>query len=601
MKNLSFVMLLMIAGAATQAAMLLREDFTYADGALTNVSAMKWRTHSGTPGEVNVTGGGVELNGAETEDVNAALTNSVTPASGGVVFTRFTFTLAQLPSGASTVYFAHLNSSSSQRGKIFLTTTGNGLFRLGVGNSGSSPSRMWAADLYPNQSYTVLTRYVVSNAVTTLWIDPVFVASPSITGMDVANPTTISAFGLRQESNLGVVFVDDLFVATSFSEALSGNAAPTISAIAPQLVAAGGTTRPIPFTVGDAETEAEQLDVWAYTTNGTAVQNITVVPAGSNGTVTVTVAPELLATNFITICVTDGLNTNRVTFPLATLPPLLFADDFNYVGGPLISNAAPTWTRHGGGTGEIQVVNSQLALGVPFTEDVNTVLPLGPFAAEAGLSFYASFRIHFSELPGSSGDYVAHFNTSGARCRFIAQTLNAAPGKFRLAIANANVDLAAPLPLDLVTNLSHLVVLRYDADTATSTLWVNPLGELDRGTNATDIASPVPVSTFCFRQSASIGKFTVDDLRVGLTFAAVTSATSFTPRLCIEFLTPEVLQVSWPATLSGFTLQSNTELNGAGWYDVDELPELIGDRFVVTKFNFGGSELFRLRRLPVAP
>jgi hypothetical protein len=391
------------------------------------------------------------------------------------------------------------------------------------------------------------------------------------------------------------MLVDDLFVASSFTEALVGNAAPSISVVPPQQVAVGGSTR-VPFVVGDAETEAAGLDVWASTTNVALVPNLAVLASGSNGTLTITVAPEFIGETMITICATDGLSTNRSSFLLSAVPALLLADDFNYVGGPLISNAAPTWAHHGGGTGEIQVANSQLAMGVPFTEDVNALLPYGPFVPEGGLTFYTSLRINFSELPGSSGDYIAHFNPSGARCRLIANTFNAASGKFRLAIANANVALAQQWPVDLVTNFSYLVVLRYDARTAVSTLWVNPLSELSPGTNATDVASPVPVSAFCFRQSASIGKFTVDDLRVGLNFAAVTTG-SATPRLKIQCVSPEVMQISWPATLSGFALQSNTELNSTGWYDVEELPELVGNEFVVTKFVAMSTELFRLRRL----
>jgi hypothetical protein len=336
--------------------------------------------------------------------------------------------------------------------------------------------------------------------------------------------------------------------------------------------------------------------VWASTTNAALVPSLVTLASGSNGAVTITVAPEFIGDTMITICATDGLSTNRSSFLLTAVPALLLADDFNYVGGPLISNAAPTWVHHGGGTGEIQVANSQLAMGVPFTEDVNALLPFGPFVPESGLTFYTSLRVNFSELPGSSGDYIAHFNTSGGRCRLIANTLNAASGKFRLAIANANVALAQTWPVDLVTNLSYLVVLRYDARTATSTLWVNPLTELSPGTNATDVAAAVPISAFCFRQSASIGKFTVDDLRVGLSFAAVTTA-SATPRLKIQCLSSEMMQISWPSTLSGFALQSNTDLNPSGWYDVEELPDLIGNEFVVTKFVFTSAELFRLRRL----
>ncbi len=604
MKHLGSLIILVILGVAAvtgHAAILLRDDFAYADGALTNVSAMKWRTHSGTPGELNVAGGSVLLSRLETEDVNAALAASVVPASGGVIYSRFTFVLTELPVSSKATFFAHLNGSSSQRGRIFLTTggAGAGRFRLGIANATNSPSAVCLTNLFPNQTYTVITRYVVSNAVSTLWIDPVSEFSASITGVDVGIATPISAFSWRQDDDLGQMIVDDLFVTTCFTEALVGNATPFISTVPPQQIVVGGTTH-VPFVFGDADTVAEGLQVWAYATNTVLGTNLSVWASGSNGTLSITAAPEFIDETLITIGVTDGFSTNRSSFLLSALPALLLADDFNYAGGPLISNAAPTWVHHGGGTGEIQVVNGQISMGEPFTEDVNALLPFGPFVPESRLTFYTSLRINFSELPGSSGDYIAHFNPSGARCRLIANTLTAAPGKFRLAIANANVALAQTWPVDLVTNLSYLVVLRYDPRTAMSTLWVNPLSEISPGTNATDVAAPVPLSAFCFRQSASIGKFTVDDLRVGLNFAAVT-ADSLTPRLKIQCVSPQVMRISWPATLSGFALQSSTELDAPAWYDVEERPVLIGSEFVVTNMVAMSTELFRLRRLGPVP
>lgn len=603
MKSLWFLIVLGAACVTARATIFLREDFAYTDGVLTNVSGFKWRTHGGAAGEVNVASGRLELNRAETEDVNAAFaTSAITPASGGVIYSRFTFMVTEVPASSSGGCFAHCNGASSQRGKIYVTASGAGAgtFRLGVANSSGSPSRTWPGELLPYQTYTVVTRYVVSNAVTTLWIDPVSEASASITAVDAASPTTVSAFAWRQDGNVGVMLVDDLFVAGSFAEALAGDAAPVIFAVPPQQVAAGGSTGPIPFSVSDAETEAEWLDVWAYASDSNLVQNIAVIRSGTNCSISISLAPQLLGSSTITICATDGNATNRRSFLLSAVPALLFADDFAYADGMLISNAAPTWVHHGGGTGEVQVVGGQLAMGVPFTEDVHSVLPFGPFPADSGLTFYASLRVNFSELPGSSGDYVAHFNASSGRCRLIANAGVAASGKFRLAIANANVDAAQPWPVDLTTNVSYLVVLRYEAGTATSTLWVNPVQESDRSTNAVDAASPVAISAFAFRQSASIGKFTVDDLRVGLSFGAVTAAgmvpATIAPRLRIECVAPGVMQIAWPAVMSEYRLQSNTELKATGWYDVDEWPELIGDEYVVTKLFYGGSELFRLRR-----
>src|SRR5439155_18421958 len=65
---------------------------------------------------------------------------------------------------------------------------------------------------------------------------------------------------------------------------------------------------------------------------------------------------------------------------------------------------------------------------------------------------------------------------------------------------------------------------RYDIDSAATTLWINPTAETDAGVTATDTPSTVNISSYGFRQDSSLGAtFLVDDLRVGLSFAAVVS------------------------------------------------------------------------------
>src|SRR6185503_20841703 len=139
----------------------------------------------------------------------------------------------------------------------------------------------------------------------------------------------------------------------------------------------------------------------------------------------------------------------------------------------------------------------------------------------------------------------------------------AASGKFRLGIANGAGSVSEQLAADLATNATYLVVLRYNPATGVSTLWVNPSSESDPGTNATDVATASAISAFAFREDPGIGTFTVDDLRVGLTFASVAGA----PRLRIEPL-PNAVRLAWSVGAAGFLVQTNSNLNTTNWQNL---------------------------------
>jgi hypothetical protein len=588
---------LIIACASGPAAIVLRDSFDYPDGALTNVSLGKWSTHSGTAGEINVTAGQVELTKLETENVNAVLDGApYSESSGAVLYAKFTVFITALPS-SSGGYFAHFNASSSRRGRVFVNTEGaaSGRFRFGVGNGSSSPSTNWPADLNLNQPYTVVVKYTVDLAETKLWVNPTNENSPSITAVDVATVNEVGAFSWRQTSGIGAMTVDDLVVGTTFDEAISGNESPTISNLRDRCTAQGQTIA-IPFEVGDFETPVELLKISASALDSNIVQSIVVTNVGSNGTAFVTASGAVGSTP-VSISVTDGTSTNSKSFLLTVLPSLVFADDFAYPDGALITNAAPVWTRYSGGTGEIQVVTGAITLATPLTEDVNTVLPYGPFTTNSGLSLYVSMHVNFSQLPGSSGDYFAHFNTNGTRCRLFVNSSNAAPGKFRMSIANASGGFAQQFPADLSLNTNYLVVLRYELATATSRLWINPLAETDLSTNAIDPAAPSTISVFAFRQSSNMGRFTIDDVKIGLTFAAVAGITNeFAPRLRIERMDSNFIRVVWPASAIDYRLQWNTDMAAPFWMDSTDLPSINGTECETLIFVGNDAAFFRLTK-----
>ena len=595
MKTFLPLLILGAACASVSAAIPLIDTFTYPDGSLTNVSNIKWRNTGGVLNQVNVSAGRVELTSAETEDVDALLSGGPFTAAGStLLYARFTVNFSALPTGSQGDYFAHYGSSANKC-RVFATTNGaaGGKFRIGISAGSNAATNKFPSDLSLGQTYTVVTRYTVSNAACVLWINPAAESDVSVAAADIPSASTIATFNWRQSPDIGTLFVDDLVVGTSFNEALTGDATPAISDIADRAVAEGSSTPTIPFTVSDLETPATSLTVFAQTSDSNLVQSIALAGVGTNRSITVTTPAGQTGTTTITVFVTDGSTTNSDSFVLTVIPALLLAEDFNYPDGPLVGNS--TWTHHSGTTtGQVQIASGKAVLSTAFTEDVNVPLPGGPFATNSGVQLYASLRVNFSQLPNSAGDYVAHFNNSSGRCRLFVGTNNAGAGKFRVGIGNGTNAVSEQLATDLATNTTHRLVLRYNLATGISTVWANPAAETDPGTNATDVAAATALSTFAFREDPGIGTFTVDDLRLGLTFAAVTAAAG--PPLRLERLAAGRARLAWPATATGFSLQSNTNLATTNWQDVVATPVVTGAENVVTNIPASNPAFYRLKK-----
>lgn len=595
MKTLVSLLLLCAACVSASADIILSDTFTYTNSVLANASAGKWHHTSGGNDQVNVTNGAVELNRNETEDVAATLPISYTSSSGTMLYAKFSVFVFAPDTLANGNYFAHLDGGAA-RARIFMTTNGTvqGKFRLGLANGSNNVSVVWAVDLNTNQAYTVVMRQVISNATATLWVNPANESASSITAADPATAQSVNAFALRQDTGIGRFTLDDLVVATSFAEALSGNESPSITDIPDQQIGEGASTAALPFVIGDAETAASALTVTVRASNSNLVQSISLGGSLSNRTVTVVAPPGQTGTTTITVFVTDGTTTNSDSFVLTVISSLLFSDDFSYTPGPLITNGTPPWTHHSGNTtGEIQVASGKITLSAAQTEDVNVILPNGPFATNSGAVLYASFLVNFSQRPTSGGDYIAHFNTGTPRCRVFANTANAGTGKFRLGISNGGSSISEQLAIDLATNTTHLVVLRYNPATGISTVWANPSVETDPGTNATDSAAVTSVSAFALREDTAIGTFTVDDVRVGLTFAAVAGSL---PSLRIDPLPANKVRIAWPAPSTGFTLQTNGNLSTTNWGNVGAAPAVGGGENVITNTGATNALFFRLKK-----
>jgi hypothetical protein len=147
---------------------------------------------------------------------------------------------------------------------------------------------------------------------------------------------------------------------------------------------------------------------------------------------------------------------------------------------------------------------------------------------------YSSCTINVTALPNDTGAYFGHFKDDtifGFLGRIWISTSNAAPGSFRVGIANStSTSGSAPqIPQDFAPNTSYQVVSRLVVATGICTVWVNPTSESVGGvTDPTDITTnKVNIYSYALREANSAeGTVTVDNLKVGTSFTAVTGLPS---------------------------------------------------------------------------
>jgi endonuclease/exonuclease/phosphatase family metal-dependent hydrolase len=254
-------------GAATlsPAGLILTDSFDYANGPLVTASNSPWLHDSGaTTGEVSVVSGRVFLSETNTEDVHAPLSGAPYTAIGGTtLYVSFTLNVTSLPTYGGG-FFAELKSGSTLHGRIFTTTAGEapGAYRLGVANGSLSPSVTLSNDLSTNVNYTVVLRYVVTNATSTLWLNPSAETNASVTATDAVSTISISYFGFREGStNMGDLHVDNLLVGTAFSDVVTNAPQP------PPLPDTAGALSLLTYNLnGNGKTD--------WSTNATQVQAI---------------------------------------------------------------------------------------------------------------------------------------------------------------------------------------------------------------------------------------------------------------------------------------------------------------------------------------
>jgi endonuclease/exonuclease/phosphatase family metal-dependent hydrolase len=215
-------------------------------------------------------------------------------------------------------------------------------------------------------------------------------------------------------------------------------------------------------------------------------------------------------------------------FALRGFSATILFDSFNYSNGSLITNSGFLWSAHSGTTGQTQVISGRAQLSLNQGEDVHANLAGAPYSTG---NLYASFTVNFTSLPrgGTSGGYFAHFGSSTFRARIFGTTNGAAAGTFRIGVANAATAFSAVITNNLSLNNDYVIVVRYNAGSPATTIWLNPAAESEtvNSAAATDSTSFSAISAFSLRQdgsSGAIGVLTFDNLVVGTTFNDVIPA-----------------------------------------------------------------------------
>jgi hypothetical protein len=381
------------------------------------------------------------------------------------------------------------------------------------------------------------------------------------------------------------------------------------------------TSVTVPFTVGDTETPATSLvvtgQVASYSVN--ILGNLTFGGSGSNRTVTVQPVPGADGVGVVNLSVTDGNNATVITpFPVMvrSASNIVFIEHFDYAPNvKLFEYSAGLWVRRNSNPQNINLLTAPDALAgyvrpKASADDGAARLAGAPYRPGTGALLYTKFTATWVDLgagdvlvTNSNGGFIHLANNSSASSTLFAKvattTNNVPDGAFRLALfdlndqyqANSSIDLYEPAPV----SGPYTVVVRYDVDSARSTLWVNATTEADPSASSQDQTTPENISYIGLRQDLGFGYIYVDDLKVQLA------------------LKPTITSITQPAggnvdiyfsggagdTISSFgVVRANTA--GGTYGDVAAtITSTGGTTFKATVAAPGSQEFYRIKRLPM--
>jgi hypothetical protein len=235
MKNLvrftGILVVAILAATQARAAILAQDNFdSYANGDLPTVSSGAWSLFSGTAGvgDVQVVSGQASLSGGRSGDDQILLSGGPYPTTS--LFYSFDLTVTALPLANQGAYLSMFKDSGTTfLGKTFSSNVA-GQVQLGVSAQANNPNSgaLWGTTFAVGTTHKIVVEFDQSSglwpATTTMWVDPVNMASTSIVTTDHAFGTNINitAFAFR-ESNAqqGSQLIDNVLVGTTFGDVVA--------------------------------------------------------------------------------------------------------------------------------------------------------------------------------------------------------------------------------------------------------------------------------------------------------------------------------------------------------------------------------------------
>jgi hypothetical protein len=161
-----------------------------------------------------------------------------TPESGAVLYTKFKATWPGVfgddprdvvgdSSGAFLLLGPNGTATADTLGMVGTVTNTLDLHRVSVSNGGGTFSPLATTDLALLTPYNIVMRYVVGSAQATLWVNATSESDPSVTATDLQTPANGSYLHLRQQINMGNIYIDDLTVVVVLPPVLTGITPPS--------------------------------------------------------------------------------------------------------------------------------------------------------------------------------------------------------------------------------------------------------------------------------------------------------------------------------------------------------------------------------------
>ncbi len=306
----------------------------------------------------------------------------------------------------------------------------------------------------------------------------------------------------------------------------------------------------------------------------------------------------------------------------------VLTDPFQYADGEISQVSGGLWFVQAAGTA-INVSGSAVVISqgdlTQGSERVSRGLPV-PFTVEANPVAYYSVNATWTALPlTDSGSYFLNLGVSTNGTTFYgrvgADTEGAAPGTFRISVANANWSQAnsVEFPVDLTLGVPHLIVAKYDLTTGNTTLWIDPETEGSPGVTATDAPAGAqqPIAAINLRQGLSNsntgapGIIRIQNLSVGTTFEQVTvhappsiaqepadttALEGESVNFAVQLQNPALVATQWRRNGSALPGATNLVLNYGPVTPADD-----GARFGAVLGNRFGQTQTRDARLTVQP